>query len=212
MGRAPGSKNGAGKKAAAKKAPAKKAAAAAAPSTPKEAPRMEPGPSNGPTAVEKQQYLELYRKHRRTLAKIMEEAADERGNGRSLLKQFENKGGNIDKLKAMWELTNLTKAEAQADVAQYLEYVVDIGIRVSFDGRGQGSLDDVLEPTTEATEATDRARAYEEGWQKAKDGGQVTDNPKTAGSAEHQQWHKGFSDRIWEQENGGAAPTVGAAA
>lgn len=202
MGRPPGSKNGAGSKqtAAKKAAPPKKAAAQPA-AEPRTAAPMEAAPSNGPAPEEKRQYLELYRKHRRTLASIMEEASEERGNGRSLLKQFENKGGNPKMLRRMWELTDMTQGEAEAEVTEYLGYAVDIGIRVSFDGAGQGSLDDVLKPTTEATEAINRASAYEQGYSRAKDGGQVTENPKKAGSEAHQQWHRGFSDRIWEQEN-----------
>lgn len=202
MGRPAGSKNKQGAKKAAKKAAPKapqKNQTESAP--PREAPPMEAGPSNGPTAIEKRQYLDRYRDHRRKLASIMEDAADERGAGRSILKQFENKGGNPKMLKRMWELTDMTQNEATAEVQEYLGYAVDIGIRVSFDKTGQGGLSDILNPTTDAEASVNRARAYDEGWDRAKNGGQMTENPKAQGSEAHQQWHKGFSDYIWERDN-----------
>jgi len=217
MGRPAGSKNAA-KKAAGKKAAGKKAAAGAA-TPPREAKPMSPAQqSNGPTEIEIRQYLERYRNHRRALADIMKEAGEERGNGRSILKSFESKGGNPDMLRKMFDLTDMTKAEADAFIAEYMGYAIKVGIeppRVIFDAQGQGSLADVLEtpikPTVEAEEALDRTRAYNDGWNSAKEGGLVTQNPKIAGTADHQNWAKGFGDWHWEKEHGGK-PTNGTAA
>lgn len=200
MGRPPGIKNGQGKKAA--KAP-KKGVGSPSAEKPREASQMGAAvQSNGPTPEEKRKYLEEYRNHRRRLADIMKEAADERGNGRSTLKAFENKGGSPKMLRRMWELTDMSKGEAESEIAEYLGYAIDIGIRVVFDASGQGGFADVMEPTTEAMEATARGRSYDEGWERAKNGGQVTENPKPQGSEQHQRWHQGFQDYHWQKENG----------
>lgn len=162
---------------------------------------------NGPDAQEKRKYLEEYRNHRRLLADLMKDAADERGNGRSILKSFENKGGNPKMLRRMWELTDLTQSEAENEVREYLGYAIDVGVRVSFDAAGQGSLADVLDrkPTVEAQERLSQTRAYDQGRERAMAGGQVAENPKKAGTAAHQQWHKGFSDYVWERDGAGNA-------
>lgn len=209
MGRPPGIKNGAGKKAAKKSA----AQIETSESAERQAPAMAAASSNGPDASEKRRFLEEYRNHRRRLATIMEDAADERGSGQSLLKSFASQGGDPKMLKRMWELTDMSKNEAEADVAKFLGYAVDIGIRVSFDVSGQGNMVDVLtesgaplRPTTEAEALVARGRAYQEGWTKASEGGDVSDNPHRAGSQVHQEWRTGFSDCIWEKDNGPRKP------
>jgi hypothetical protein len=186
--------------------------------------------ANGPTAVEKRQYLDDYRKRRRQLADIMAEAAEVRGGIRSTLKAFENKGGSSKQLKRMFELTDMTKAEAEAEVAEYMGYAADIGIRVVYDSSGQGGLGDVMDPpprkgaakkaaappqpTVVAEQSVEDARAYSDGWNTAKAGGTIMDNVKKAGTSEHQQWTKGFNDYVWEQEHGRspAEPPAGAPA
>jgi len=163
--------------------------------------------SNGPTAEEKRQYLEDYRKRRRTLADMMAEIAQVRGGIRSTLKAFENKGGSPKMLRRMWELTDMSKGEAEAEVAEYLGYAIDIGVRVVYDAKGQGGLADVLErpppkPSAKAQQDLAAARSYSDGWNSASHGGTISDNPKRVGSLEAQQWAQGMSDYIWEQENG----------
>lgn len=167
------------------------------------------GKTNGPSPEDKREALESYREKRRTLASIMKEAADARGEARSILSAFKNKGGNPKMLVRMWELTDMSKGEAESEVAEFLGYAVDIGIRVAFDQSGQGNMLDVLnedgpppKPTTETEALLAKSRAYNDGWNTGVHNGTLGDNPHHAGTEPHQEWTRGLSDAIWEKENG----------
>lgn len=185
-------------------------------------PKMSSVQANGPTAEEKRQYLEAFRKKMRGLADHNKVGSEMRGSLRSLLKSFANKGGSPKMLKRMWELTDMSKAEAEAEVQEFIGYATDIGISVSFDEEGQATLDDMMKapppkPTPAAEISLKLARAYSDGWNSAMSGGTISDNPHRAGTEEGQQWAKGLTDYVWEQENGrnpgtppaGAPPTNG---
>lgn len=170
-------------------------------------PKMSSVQANGPTAEEKRQYLEAFRKKMRGLADHNKVGSEMRGSLRSLLKSFANKGGSPKMLKRMWELTDMSKAEAEAEVQEFIGYATDIGISVSFNEEGQATLDEVMKapppkPTPAAETNLKLARSFSDGWNSAMSGGTVADNPHRQGSEEAQQWFKGMSDYIWEQEHG----------
>lgn len=195
--------------------PKKQAAADPSAQPPREAaPMAAAKPSNGPTPTEKQQDLAIHQKLKRTLADIMQEAADVRGQIKSNLSAHKNKGGDPQMIVLMGKLHDMGLTEAEAAVARYFEYARDTGINIAFDGSGQGSLVDMLaepaRPTVEAAEALARGRSYNDGWNSAKSGGTVDDNPNQPGTESHQQWRKAFGD--WHFENDVQGATEGAAA
>jgi hypothetical protein len=198
MGRPPGSTN---RKKAAKATGAEQTKPRA------DNPKMSSVQANGPTAEEKRQYLENYRKRMRAVADHNKVGAELRGGVRSLLRSFEQKGGSSKMLRRMWELTDMSKAEAEAEVQEFIGYATDIGISVSFNEEGQATLDDMMKapppkPTPAAEISLKLARAYSDGWNSAMSGGAITDNPFRQGTEEGQQWAKGMTDYVWEQENG----------
>lgn len=156
--------------------------------------------TNGPTAIEKRQDLNTYQKLKRTLADIMKEAADVRGQIQSVLKAHDKKGGDSKMVVMMAKLEDMTKGEAEDAVARYFEYARDIGIRVSFYGSGQGSVDEVLGDPAPVRKGNgpemdlSEARAYDDGCNSARHGALPQDNPFNGGTIEHQGWARGRND------------------
>jgi len=160
----------------------------AAQATQASAPRA---PLNGPAPHQLQEWLTEMTELDTAAARIRQKQA-------TLKKVVENSRGDWKAMKALFASTKLSEAEATANLEALVGYHRSLGIRVSFDPNGQGSLDDVLREeappkTAPVSAGLAVARAHSDGFNSGRHGGQPSDNPFSArpGSEEYVAWHDG---------------------
>lgn len=201
MGRPPGQKNAAKKKAATggekapREAPRKQAAAASAPKP------------NGPSDSQIQEWLAEMTELDTAMSRVRAKSA-------TLKKTVENRSGDWKALKAAFSSTKLSQAEAIAKLEQSVRYHQAINVRVSWDQAGQGGFADVLdgsaapEKNLTGTRDLSAARAEMDGYNSGKAGAVPHDNPFHAGTEEYVRWHDGRDSG--QQDREGKHPTEAA--
>jgi ribosome modulation factor len=141
----------------------------------------------------------------------------------TLLTTFQKQGGKPKLLKALHASLKLDKAEAVAEIGEYVRYHATQDIRVSWLANGQGALDDVLgdehaapAKNTKGQRDLAAARAHSDGYNSGLRGAKPSDNPfaHAPGSEEYVQWHDGRDEgqRDYLNKNGGLADRIAAAA
>lgn len=115
----------------------------------------------------------------------------------NIIKGFEKAGGDGDDLKYTLKLWKLDAGEARARIQRRYRYCAFVGIVVP---ETQRALDEVLDETKPVSGDAERqlvgARAYNDGFNSARNGGAIGDCPHTSrpGSIQYVQWRDGWQD------------------
>jgi hypothetical protein len=119
----------------------------------------------------------------------------------ALLRRYEGQGVNVKSIKAAHRAAKLDKAAARAQAQSDMRYLVITGILRPADDEwvkqvSQSSLFDGEDVEQVSTPSPDlaRARAYSDGYNSGRHGGEAINNPFQAGSAEYVGWEKGRTD------------------
>jgi hypothetical protein len=120
----------------------------------------------------------------------------------ALLRRYEGQGVNVKSIKAAHRAAKLDKSAARAQAQSDMRYLVITGILRPADDEwvkqvSQSSLFDQDEDVDQISEPSPdlaRARAYSDGYNSGRHGGEAINNPFQAGSSEYVSWEKGRTD------------------
>lgn len=166
-------------------------------------PRKDRAGTNGPDANMRAETLAAYTTLKTSSQRIAGEVS-------ALMARYKAAGGDVKALKFAHGLTKLDVREASAHLEKMVQHAGDIGVRVSWEEGGQGSLADVMEAPAANRQGTvlngahdlSKARAHSDGYNSGLNGSMPQDNPFSAkpGSEEFVSWHDGRDEGQRDRE------------